>query len=79
MITGCLDMIGTYFPWQVLLFARYNSIDETIEVVETGIGGKQEEDLPGEIVLVVIPILKKFYLCLEVLLSAVSKCSSYFT
>ena len=59
------DTISTYSHGK-FFFARDNPTDETMEVVETGLGGEQEEDLPCEIVLVVIPILKKlFYLCIQ--------------
>ena len=54
------DLNSTYSHGKFFFFARYNPTDETMEVVETGLEGEQEGDLPCEIVLVVIPILKKF-------------------
>ena len=55
------DTISTYSHGKLFFFAHNNPTDKTMEVVETGLGGEQEEDLPCKIVLVVIPILKKLF------------------
>ena len=55
------DAVSTCSHGKFFFFARYNATDETMEIVETGLGGEQKKDLPCEIVLVVIPILKKLF------------------